>query len=90
MVAKAPDGKWLYLFWPEPIADVAGISAPNANELVRPGRLRAERLVDMRAHDYRMEPNVIFTPDSKWILFRSNMHGVAHVYMAEVAKAGAK
>lgn len=86
MVAKARDGKWLYLFWPEPMADVAGISAPNAAALVRPGRLRAERLVDMSAHDYRMEPNVIFTPDSKWVIFRSNMHGPAHVYMAEVAK----
>jgi oligogalacturonide lyase len=87
MVAKARDGKWLYLFWPEPMADVAGISAPNAAELVRPGRLRAERLVDMSAHDYRMEPNVIFTTDGKWVIFRSNMHGPAHVYMVEVAKA---
>jgi oligogalacturonide lyase len=88
MVAKARDGKWLYLFWPEPMADVAGISAPNAATLVRPGKLRAERLVNMAAHDYRMEPNVIFTHDSKWVIFRSNMHGQAHVYMAEVAKAG--
>ena len=87
MVARATDGKWLYLFWPEPMADIAGISVPNANELVRPGKLRAERLVDMKAHDYRMEPNVIFTPDSKWVVFRSNMHGDAHVYMAEVARA---
>ena len=85
MVAKAADGKWLYLFWPEPIGDVAGISVPNASELVRPGRLRAEKLVDMSAHDYRMEPNVIFTPDSRWVLFRSNMHGAAHVYKVEVA-----
>ena len=87
MVAKAPDGKWLYLFWPEVIPDVAGISVPNASDLVRPGRIRAERLVNMSAHDYRMEPNVIFTRDSKWVIFRSNMHGAAHVYMAEVAKA---
>lgn len=89
MVAKAKDGKWLYLFWPELIADVAGISVPNAKDLVHPGRLRAERLVNMSAHDYRMEPNVIFTRDSKWVIFRSNMHGAAHVYMAEVAKASA-
>lgn len=87
MVARASDGKWLYLFWPETMADIAGISVPNASELVRPGRLRAERLVNMSAHDYRMEPNVIFTPDSKWVIFRSNMHGDAHVYMAEVAQA---
>jgi oligogalacturonide lyase len=87
MVARAKDGKWLYLLYPETIGDVAGISAPNSGQLVRPGVLRAERLVDMRKHDYRLEPNVIFTPDSKRIIFRSNMHGDAHVYMVEVAKA---
>lgn len=86
MVARAKDGKWLYLFHPEDIGDVAGISAPNSADLVRPGVLRAERLVDMRKHDYRLEPNVIFTPDSKRIIFRSNMHGDAHVYMVEVAR----
>ena len=87
MVAKAKDGKWLYLFRPERIKDVAGISAPDADHLIRPGVLRAERLVDMRKHDYRLEPNVIFTPDGKWIIFRSNMHGDVHTYMVEVAKA---
>lgn len=87
MVARAPDGKWLYLFRPERIKDVAGISAPDADHLIRPGVLRAERLVNMRNHDYRLEPNVIFTPDSKWIIFRSNMHGDVHTYMVEVAKA---
>ena len=60
---------------------------PTRTSWCRPGKLRAERLVDMKAHDYRMEPNVIFTPDSKWVVFRSNMHGDAHVYMAEVARA---
>jgi oligogalacturonide lyase len=87
MVAKAQDGKWLYLFRPQPIADVAGISAPDAAELIRPGTLHAERLVDMHAHDYRLEPNVMFTPDGKWVVFRSNMHGDVHTYMVEVAKA---
>jgi oligogalacturonide lyase len=90
MVAHASDGKWLYLFWPEPIADVAGISAPDAKQLIRPGRLRAEKIVDLHAQDYRMEPNVFFTPDSKWVIFRSNMSGDAQVYMAEVAKADAR
>jgi oligogalacturonide lyase len=86
MVAKAKDGKWLYLFRPQAIPDVAGISAPDAAHLIRPGRFEVERLVDMRKHDYRLEPNVIFTPDGKWIIFRSNMHGDAHTYMVEVAK----
>jgi oligogalacturonide lyase len=87
MVAKASDGKWLNAFWPEPIADVAGISAPNASELIRPGKLRVERLVNLSDQDYRMEPNVFFTLDSKWVIFRSNMSGEAQVYMVEVAKA---
>jgi oligogalacturonide lyase len=50
------------------------------------GKLHAERLVDLSKHDYRLEPNVTFTPDQKWIVFRSNMHGATHVYAVEVAK----
>src|SRR5688572_15524802 len=88
MVAHAKDGKWLYLFTPQAIPDVAGISAPNAEDLVHPGTLRAERLVDMKKHDYRLEPNIIFTPDGKWLIFRSNMHGDVHTYMVEVAISG--
>ena len=51
------------------------------------GSLAAERLVDLSKHDYQLEPNVTFTPDDKWIVFRSNMHGATHVYAVEVAKS---
>ena len=51
------------------------------------GRLDAERLVDLSKHEYQLEPNVTFTPDQRWITFRSNMHGATHVYAVEVAKA---
>lgn len=50
------------------------------------GKLEAERLVDLRNHDYELEPNVTFTPDGKWIVFRSNMHGPVHVYAAEIMR----
>jgi oligogalacturonide lyase len=50
------------------------------------GALKAEKLVDLAKHDYSFEPNVSFTPDGKWIVFRSNMHGPTHVYAVEVAK----
>jgi oligogalacturonide lyase len=41
----------------------------------------------MSQHDYELEPNVTFTPDGKWIVFRSNMHGPTHVYAVEIARA---
>jgi oligogalacturonide lyase len=49
--------------------------------------LKAEKLVDLSKHDYRLEPNATFTPDGKWIVFRSNMFGPTQVYAVEVAKA---
>jgi oligogalacturonide lyase len=90
MVAHAPDGKWIYLFRPEPIPDVAGISAPDSKKLITPGYFEAERLVNMSKHDYRLEPNVTFTPDMKWIVFRSNMYGGEQVFAVEIAKAAGK
>lgn len=86
MVAHAPDGKWLYLFHPRGIPDVAGIHADNAASLIQPGVFDSERLVDMSKHDYRLEPNVHFTPDGKWLVFRSNMEGKNGVYAVELAK----
>ena len=53
------------------------------------GALRAEKLVDLSKHDYRLEPNVTFTPDGQWIAFRSNMHGPAHVYAVELRRSKA-
>lgn len=87
MVAHAPDGKWIYLFRPRGIPDVAGIKAPNSESLIHSGVFESERLVNLSAHDYRLEPNVSFTPDGKWIVFRSNLHGAVHTYAVEVAKA---
>ncbi len=83
-VAKAPDGRWIYLFRAEPLEN-RGL---DDKSLVQPGVLRAERLVNMSKHDYRLEPNVSFTPDQKWVVFRSNMAGPTYVYAVEVAKGG--
>lgn len=87
MVAHAKDGKWIYLFRPQTIPDVAGIKAPNAKDLINPGFFKSERLVNMAKHDYRLEPNVTFSPDMKWIIFRSNMFGATHVFAVEIEKA---
>jgi oligogalacturonide lyase len=55
---------------------------------LRNGALDVERLVDLSKHDYQLEPNASFTPDGKWIVFRSNMHGASHVYAVEVRRNG--
>ncbi len=81
-VAHAPDGEWIYLFHPKVIKDT-GI---DNKEFVRPGVFESERLVNMSKHKYRLEPNVSFTPDRKWIIFRSNMFGPTYVFAVEVAK----
>jgi oligogalacturonide lyase len=54
------------------------------------GNLQVEKLVDLTKHNYRLEPNVTFTPDGQWIVFRSNMHGPTHVYAVEVRKSKAE
>ena len=82
-VAHAPDGEWLYLFRPQLIRSV-GLTDKS---MVRPGVLHAEKLVNMSKHQYRLEPNVSFTPDQKWVVFRSNMFGPTYVFAVEVAKA---
>jgi oligogalacturonide lyase len=51
------------------------------------GRLKTEKLVNLAKHDYGLEPNVTFTPDQKWIVFRSNMLGPTFVFAVEVRKA---
>jgi oligogalacturonide lyase len=84
-VAHAPDGKWIYLFRPELFSN-RGIQDKN---FVNPGVFHAERLVNMSKHRYRLEPNVSFTPDQKWVVFRSNMFGPTYAFAVEVAKAGA-
>jgi oligogalacturonide lyase len=87
MVARAPDGKWIYLFRPERVPDVAGIKTENSDKLIDVGYFKAERLVNMGKHDYRLEPNVTFSPDMKWLIFRSNMLGPTHVFAVEIEKS---
>jgi oligogalacturonide lyase len=82
-VARAPDGRWIYLFRPELVPN-RGLAE---KDFVNPGVLHAEKLVNMSRHDYRLEPNVRFTPDEKWVIFRSNMFGPTYTFAVEVAQA---
>jgi oligogalacturonide lyase len=85
-VAKAPDGRWIYLFRPELVND----SDTLGDKLIHPGVFHAERLVNMSKHNYHLEPNVSFTPDQRFVIFRSNMFGPSYVFAVEVARASPK
>ena len=84
MVAHAKDAKWLYLFTPRDIPDVAGLQAPDSGDLVKPGYFETKKLVNMKDQDYRFEPNAHFSPDGKWVVFRGNMTGEIHTYAVEL------
>lgn len=47
----------------------------------------SERLVNMKHHAYKLEPNVHFSPDEKWIIFRANFEGDEQVYAVEIKKS---
>ena len=49
-------------------------------------KLRSEQLVNMKHHNYKLEPNVHFSPDGKWIIFRANFEGHSDIYAVEIEK----
>lgn len=84
------NNKWLYLFTPvagkTEVIEVGG-------EKVKVGAFTVEKLFNMAGQDYSkttgVEPNLMFTPDNKWLVFRSKMQGdTLQVYAVEIAKAG--
>ena len=53
---------------------------PNGDHFV------STKLVNMKNHNYKLEPNVHFTPDGKYIIFRANFEGDSQVYAVEINK----
>jgi oligogalacturonide lyase len=82
-VAKAQDGEWIELFHPRKLGD----SGMNQPDFWQPGVFESERLVNMSSHNYRLEPNVRFSPDKKLVIFTSNIFGSSYVFGVEVDKA---
>jgi len=91
---SSPDGKlfcgdgdgrspWIFLFRPKLIRDRQTLGT----NLIKGGYLESEKLVNMSKHNYRLEPNPSFTPDQKFVVFRSNMFGPDYAFAVEVAKA---
>lgn len=49
--------------------------------------LAAERLVNMKDQYYKLEPNVHFSPDGKWVIFRANFEGKEEVYAVAIKRS---
>jgi oligogalacturonide lyase len=81
-VARAKNGKWIYLFRPEEIHVKGNSPEPHGSKLIHPMVLRSKKLVNMSRHDYDLEP----TPDGKWIVFRGNFDGSPQVYLVEIER----
>src|SRR5574344_939122 len=47
-------------------------------------KLKSTKLVNMKNHNYHLEPNVHFSPDNKWIIFRANFEGYENVYAVKI------
>ena len=86
-VAAGHNGQWIYLFRPRERKDWNNPDLPDAAKMIKTGYFETEKLVNLAKHDYRLEPNVTFTPDMKWIVFRSNMFGPTQVFAVEIEKA---
>ena len=70
--------------------DPGGVAKSNENQwifLFTPSgeKFNSKKLVNMKNHQYKLEPNVHFSPDDKWVIFRANFEGVSNVYAVEVA-----
>lgn len=78
-----PSAPWIFLLRPQLAQDQGTLG----HNLIKTGTLVPERLVNMSKHTYRLEPNPSFTPDEKFIVFRSNMFGPDYAFAVELAKA---
>ena len=47
-------------------------------------KLKTEKLVNLKNHDYNLEPNIHFSPDDKLIIFRANFEGYENIYAVEL------
>lgn len=72
-------GKWISLFTPR-------ATATPQSGLIAPGVLETTRLANLATHDYTLEPNQHFTPDGKWIVYRTNLEGAPAIYAVSTGR----
>lgn len=51
-------------------------------------KFASTRLVNMKHHQYKLEPNVHFSPNGRWVIFRANFEGIENIYAVETVTQG--
>jgi oligogalacturonide lyase len=80
-VAKSKNGQWIELFSPRESPVPTEIDQTG---LTQSGFFVTQHLVNMAKQDYKLEPNVRFSPDHKLVIFSSNILGPSFVFAVEV------
>ena len=47
-------------------------------------QLQSTRLVNMKNNNYQQSPDIHFSPDQHWVIFRANFEGVENIYAVEL------
>ena len=86
-VAHSDRDQWIYRYDFPTTHHSLGGDTPDAQDstyTIVCDTLRTERLVNMQHHNYNLEPNVHFSPDNHWVIFRANFEGYDNVYAVEL------
>jgi oligogalacturonide lyase len=81
--AGRPGDDYIVLLHPSVIPDDQTLGT----NLIAGGVIKPERLCRLLHHDFHLEPNASFTPDGKYVVFRSDMFKDTYAFAVEVAKA---
>jgi oligogalacturonide lyase len=81
MIAGARNGRFLYLFTPQPGALA---SQGHGGEAFAARTWSAAKLVTMARADYTIEPNMVFSPDGHWAIFRASLGDGVQVYAVDL------
>ena len=86
-VAHSNRDQWIFRYDYPMTRNSLGGSFPTSQDSIYTivcDSLQSEKLVNMKYHNYNLEPNVHFSPDDKWIIFRANFEGFDNVYAVEL------
>jgi len=80
-VAMSHDGQWIELFQAVPLI---GEDMTGPKGMIHSGYFNSQHLVNLSKQNWKLEPNVRFSPDHKYVIFTSNMFGDSYLFAVEI------